>query len=154
MALGVQKSVIASALTDFNAFVKSFGIKSGSDQGAVISVTEHKPEINSRAACEIALAGGRVEQPVCLQHEMDAGCQGVLDAEEGGDGREGVAAVGGRAVVEDEVAGGVLEGCHVLHSATADGDSREREPFAERKHSIDEQAAPARVLVAAVFPVP
>lgn len=117
-------------------------------------MTKHKPEINSWAAGEIALAGGGVEKPVGLQHEMHPVRQGILDAEEGGDGHEGVAAVGGRAVVEDEVAGGVPEDCHVLHSASADGDSRKRKPSAEREDTVDEQTAPACVLVTAVFSVP
>ena len=116
-------------------------------------MTKHKPEINSRAAHEIALAGGRVEKPVGLQHEMNPGGQGVLDAEEGGDGHEGVAAVGGGAVVEGEVAGGVLKDRHVLHSAASDGDAGEGKPFAEWEDSVNEQAAPARVLVTSVFPV-
>ena len=34
------------------------------------SVTKHKPEINSRAADEIALAGGGVKEPVGFQNEM------------------------------------------------------------------------------------
>ena len=100
-------------------------------------MTKHKPEINSWAADEIALAGGGVKEPVGFQDEMHPAGQGVFDAEEGGDGHEGVAAVGGRAVVEDEVAGGVPEDCHVLHSAASDGDAGEGKPFAEWEYSVD-----------------
>lgn len=100
-------------------------------------MTKHKPEINPRAADEIALSGGHVEQPVGLQHEMHPVRQGIFDAKEGGDGHEGVAAVGGGAVVEGVVAGGVLEGGHVLHSAASDGDAGEGKPFAEWEDPVN-----------------
>lgn len=116
-------------------------------------MTKHKPEINSRAADEIALAGGHVEEPVGFQDEMHPGRQGVFGADEGGEGHEGVFSVGGGAVVEGEVPGGVLKDCHVLHSASADGETGEREPAVEGKNPINEQATPAGVFITAVLPI-
>ena len=116
-------------------------------------MAKHKPEVNPRAADEIALAGGCVEKPVGLQDEVNPGRQGVFDSDEWGEGHEGVLSVGSGAVVEGEVPGGVLKGRHVLHSASAEGDAGEREPAAEGKNSIDEQAAPAGVFITAVLPV-
>lgn len=101
------------------------------------SVTKHKPEINSGAADEIALAGGGVKEPVGFQDEMHFVRQGVFDADERGDGHECVFPIGGGAVVEGVVAGGVLEGGHVLHSAASDGDAGEGKPFAEWENSVD-----------------
>lgn len=101
------------------------------------SVTKHKPEINSGAADEIALAGGCVKEPVGFQDEMHPAGQGVFDADERGDGHECVFPIRGGAVVEGVVAGGVLEGGHVLHSAASDGDAGEGKPFAEWEDSVD-----------------
>lgn len=100
-------------------------------------MTKHKPEINSGAADEIALAGGGVKEPVGFQDEMHFVRQGVFDADERGDGHECIFPIGGGAVVEGVVAGGVLEGGHVLHSASADGDAGEGKPFAEWEDSVD-----------------
>lgn len=47
-------------------------------------MTEHKPEINSRATDEIALAGGHVEEPVGFQDEMPPARQGLFGADERG----------------------------------------------------------------------
>lgn len=49
-------------------------------------MAKHKPEVNPRAADEIALAGGCVEKPVGLQDEVTPGRQGVFDSDEGGEG--------------------------------------------------------------------
>lgn len=103
----------------------------------ISSVTKHKPEINSRAADEIALAGGGVKEPVGFQDEMHPAGQGVFDADERGDGHECVFPIGGGAVVEGVVAGGVLEGGHVLHSAASYGDAGEGEPFAEWEDPVN-----------------
>ena len=116
-------------------------------------MAEHESEIHSRAAHEIALAGGHVEKPIGFQNEMHPVRQGIFGADKRGEGHEGVFPVGGGAVVELEVPGGVPEDCHVLHSASAEGDAGEREPAAEGKNSIDEQAAPAGVFITAVLPV-
>ena len=45
-------------------------------------MTKHKPEINSGAADEIALAGGGVKEPVGFQDEMHFVRQGVFDVKE------------------------------------------------------------------------
>lgn len=67
MALGVQKSVIVSAVTDFYNFARSLWY-SLPRLGLALS-DRTKPEINSRAADEIALAEGGVKEPVGFRND-------------------------------------------------------------------------------------